>query len=97
MIKEVRKFIRKEFSFFKPSAELVEYIKTTLRGKNPDIPSYGCKDAIFDYYGVDNEGAERARFRIPWARGKLEKSYHITRTMNGFYKVVNEGIFPFNG
>ena len=80
----------------RPSQELLVYLTDTLHGQNNDIPTYGIGNRLIaDFYGIDTEGNELARFRIPWGQNKkLERSYHVTRTTNGQFQVIDEGFYP---
>lgn len=76
-----------------PSEEFSKYFNSAFMGKNPDVPVYGKgRSLIRDFYGMDANGTEKARFILPW--GQFEKSYFVTRTASGEIKVTDEGFYP---
>lgn len=78
-----------------PSPEYSAFIASIRSGEDPDIPTFGIR-GILDYYGRNRRtGEEKGRYRIPMER--LERSYHITRTAEGQFRVVDEGLFPHDG
>ncbi|MCL5438383.1 MAG: hypothetical protein M1268_00155 [Patescibacteria group bacterium] len=74
--------------YISPAKELEEFASKVLRGEIPDFAEGGKKVQLIDFYG------DRARFRIPWGKDGLEKSFHAVvhpDTGQVYYKC--EGFF----
>lgn len=95
----MKEFLQRHILPGRPSKELEEFFIRAVKGENEEIPVYGQGAyAFLDYYGRNKEGSELARVRIPWGKSqKLEKSYYVTRTSQGSYKVKEERIYAYKG
>lgn len=93
MLVELLKYLEHKMSP-PPPAEFTDFIQHAREGDNSQIPSFGC-DGIFNYYGIDKNGQEQGRYRIPL--GEVERSFHIQRTADGTFQVTDEGLFPYDG